>query len=175
MTADFYTGHVVLERPGAHKVADLEWVRPMVLDGRYHVAVSGDVPAGSLRLGHITLAPEAFDRDTLYYATHNGGREMERFSLAGHAVDHGAPVSLMVTASTCVGLTEGVFEFGDADRAVRVTVERLAAAVVGMVTYREVGDSFFCRVTLSAFESDETRKPAPGLKLPPVGMYVEIV
>jgi len=205
MTADFYTGHVVLEPLGEHKVTDLDWVTPSVEQPPNHVCVEGEVatrlgpvrkrvrvcahearvkieyefdwaevPAGSLRLGHITLVPEAFDRDTLYYATHNGGRDMERFELAGHTVDHGTPVSLLVTASTCVGMTEGVFVFGDAKRTVRVRVERTAAAVVGMVTCREVGDSFFCRLALSLLENDETRKPDESLSLPPVGVYIEI-
>jgi len=205
MTADFYTGHVVLEPLGEHKVTDLDWVTPRVEQPPNHVCIEGEiatrlgpvrkrvrvcahesrvkieyefdweqVPAGSLRLGHITLVPEAFDRDTLYYATHNGGLDMERFELSGHAVDHGTPVSLLVTAATCVGMTESVFEFGDARRTVRVRVDRTTAAVVGMVTYREVGDSFFCRLALSLLENDETRKPAEGLALPPVGVYIEI-
>jgi hypothetical protein len=205
MTADFYTGHAVLEPLGEHKVTDLDWVTPRVEQPPNHGGVEGEVatrlgpvrkrirvcahearvkieyefdweqvPAGSLRLGHITLVPEAFDRDTLYYATHNGGLDMERFELAGHAVDHGTPVSLLVTAATCVGMTEGVFEFGDAGRTVRVRVDRTTAAVVGMVTYREVGDSFFCRLALSLLENDETRTPDGSLTLPPVGVYIEI-
>lgn len=206
MTADFYTGHVVLERLGAHKITDLDWASvsqqsdddgvrlaadirtPIgvvhktfrIENGRPRMSFEyefewDEVPAGSLRLGHITLVPESFDRETLFYATHDGGREMERFPLAGHTVDHGSPVSLMVTAATCVGMTEGVFEFGDARRTVRVEIDRSSAAVVGMVTYREVGDSFFCRLSLSALENDETRRPSPDLRLPRVCFSVEIL
>ena len=206
MTADFYTGHAVLERLGAHKVTDLNWATVRSVRTENGVRVEGEVstplgtirkavaienerprisfeydfdwveaPAGSLRLGHFTLAPEAFDRSTLWYATHNGGREMERFALAGHSVDQGVPVSLMVTASTCVGMTEGVFEIGDANRTVRVEIDRSSAAVVGVVTYREIGESFFCRLSLSALENDETRRPAGGLRLPRVCFSIEFL
>ncbi len=207
MTADFYTGHAVLERLGAHKVTDLDWADirvdraesgPVSVSGEITTSLGAvrktirvddtrarlscsyefdwpQVPPGSLRVGHVTLLPEAFDRATLYYATHNGGRELERFPLCGHTVDHGLPVSLMVTASTCLGMTGGVFEFGDADRTVRIEVDRSSAALVGMVTYREIGDSFFCRLALSVFENDETSRRAEDARLPRVGFSVEIL
>ena len=57
------------------------------------------IPAGALRLGHVTLLPAAFDEATLHYATCNGGRDTERFPLAGRTVDHGAAVSFLVSAS----------------------------------------------------------------------------
>ena len=39
------------------------------------------VPAGSVRLGHITLNPEAFDCSSLFYRTCNGGKKPETFLL----------------------------------------------------------------------------------------------
>ncbi|HXJ01051.1 MAG TPA: hypothetical protein VNH44_07495, partial [Micropepsaceae bacterium] len=53
---------------------------------------------GSLRLGHITLLPDAFDWQLLALTTHNGGFTPEHFALHGHVVDHGAPVSFLVSA-----------------------------------------------------------------------------
>ena len=50
-----------------------------------------DWAKGSLRLGHITLLPEAFDWRGLTLTTHNGGLVPERFALHGAHVDHGAP------------------------------------------------------------------------------------
>ena len=192
MTADYYTGHVVLERAGQHKVTDLGQVEPSVraLDDAIEVAgeVStplgpvrkrllfsqtaeevaleydidwSEIPVGSLRLGHVTLMPHSFERESLFIATNNGGA-LERFELAGHTVDHGTPVSMLVTASSCIGVTDGVVVLGDAQRSVRIEVDKTAAALVGLVTYREVSGDFFCRLTLSAFEADETRKPLEG-------------
>ncbi len=204
MTADYYTGHVVLERVGQHKIADLSQVEPVVRDEGDAIVVEAEVPTplgpirkrlsfsrgveevtleydidwtnlpkGSLRLGHVTLMPDAFDPATLYYATHNGGAQLERFPLAGHVVDQGAPVSLQVTASTGIGVTGGVVELGDANHALRIEVDKTAAALVGLVAYREVAGSFFCRLSLSVLEVDETRREDAVPMLPrPIRMRI---
>jgi hypothetical protein len=116
---------------------------------------------GSLRLGHFTLLPDAFDWKGLALTTHNGGRAAERFALAGHNVEHGAPVSFLVSASYGVGMTEGWAELGDARTAIRVEVDRETAPLLGLLTHRVIGGSLFCQFMLSALELDETRKPAP--------------
>ena len=116
------------------------------------------VPIGALRIGHFTLNPEAFDRSLLYYRTHLGGREEEEFHLSGTQVDHTAPVSFGVSARHAVGMTDGSVEFGDGSAKLRLEVDQEQAALVGMVIYREVDDSFFCRLALSAQEVDETRR-----------------
>jgi hypothetical protein len=114
---------------------------------------------GSLRLGHFTLLPDAFDWMSLSFTTHNGGKVLETFPLANDAVEHGAPVSFLVSASYGIGMTEGVLEVGDEDRRIRVSVDREIAPLLGLVTHRRSGDSLFCQVMLSALELDETRKP----------------
>lgn len=116
---------------------------------------------GSLRLGHVLLNPEAFDRDTLHFASHGGGDRMERFALGDRVFDHGKPVSFLVSASTGLGMTEGVVELGDASRRVIVTVDRETAPLVGLMQYERSGDSFFARLALSGLELDDTRKPEP--------------
>lgn len=114
------------------------------------------LPACSLRLGHLTLNPRAFDPRTLAYRTANGGDAPDRHPLFGRDVDHGAPVSFLVSASTAVGATDGRIELGDAARRIAVEFDPATAALVGMVTHRPVDDSFFCRVALSLRELDET-------------------
>lgn len=185
--ADFYSGHLVLEPPGAPKVTDLERVEPetrrtpdgieiaaviatplgpvrkklRLIDGEAAVELTYEfdwngLPAASFRLGHVTLLPDSFDRGTLYYSCHNGGAASERFALAGSTIDHGRPVSSLVSASGGLGITDGVVEIGDANHAVRIEVDKSASAVIGLLTYREVRDTFFCRLAFSAFELDET-------------------
>ncbi len=120
------------------------------------------LPEGSLRAGTITLNPEAFDAGTLAYATHNGGRALERHRLAGEAVDHGRAVSTLVSATQGVGITEGFVALGDGHRHLAVAVEREVAAPLGLVTYRPVPGSFFARLSLSVTEHDDTRRgPIP--------------
>ena len=116
------------------------------------------VPIGALRIGHFTLNPAAFDRSLLYYRTHLGGQEQEKFHLCGTRMDHTAPVSFGVSARHAIGITGGSVEFGDGSTKLRLEVDKEQAALVGMVIYREVDDSFFCRLALSAQEVDETRR-----------------
>ncbi len=113
---------------------------------------------GSLRLGHLTLLPEAFDPASLYYRTHNGGRETETYPLAGGPVNHGRAVSFLVSASHAVGITGGVVELGDARRSLRIEVDKARAALVGLITHQRVRDRYFCRLTLSAREVDDTSR-----------------
>ena len=115
---------------------------------------------GSLRLGHITLLPDAFDWERLSLTTHNGGKDCETFPLSHSTVDHGAPVSFLVSASHGIGMTEGWAELGDASTRLRVSVDRETAPLLGLLTHRRMGGSLFCQLVLSALELDETRKPA---------------
>ena len=187
--ADFYSGHLVLEPPGAPKVTDLERVQPEVHPTAHGIEVSAVVatalgpvrktlrlvdgvpavdlayeldwrslPAGSFRLGYVALMPDAFDRATLHYSCRNGGATNERFALSGLSIDHGRPVSSLVSASGGLGVTDGVVEIGDASHIVRVEVDKTSSALIGLLTYREVRGTFFCRVAFSASELDETSR-----------------
>ena len=116
---------------------------------------------GSLRLGHLTLLPDAYDWSKLSLTTHNGGKEFETFALAGQTVDHGAPVSFLVSASHGLGMTEGWAEIGDDKTRLRIEVDRETAPLLGLLTHRRIGGSLFCQLALSALELDDTRKLSP--------------
>lgn len=114
---------------------------------------------GSLRLGNFTLMPDAFDIDDLSFRSHNGGPGAEEFMLKGKDIDHGAPISFLVSAGSGLGLTEGTLDIGDTRHRLKLDVDMGTAALLGMVTHKPVGSSLFCRVSLSALEMDETRNP----------------
>jgi Glycosyl hydrolase family 57 len=114
---------------------------------------------GVLRLGHITLLGEAFDHSRLSYATHNGGRTPEHFALDGLVVEHGTPVSFLVSASCGLGATEGWIRLADDRHAIDVSIDRETAPLIGLVNHRKAGDKLFCQLLLSALELDDTRKP----------------
>jgi hypothetical protein len=116
---------------------------------------------GSLRLGHVTLLPAAFDWERLALTTHNGGFAAERFALAGTELEHGAPVSFLVSAGCGLGMTEGWAELSDGRRGVRVTVDRETAPLLGLLTHKRTGGSLFCQLALSMLELDDTRRPTP--------------
>lgn len=118
---------------------------------------------GVLRLGHFTLLPTAFSLDRLRLATTNGGTR-ESFSLFGRTIDHGAPVSFLVSSSHGLGMTEGWAEIGDDKTRLRIEVDRATAPLMGMLTHRPAkrsagSDSLYCQLQLSALELDDTRKP----------------
>jgi hypothetical protein len=116
------------------------------------------MPIGSLRVGNITLNPEAFERRTLFYRTHNGGYGKESFPLQDDDVDHGKSVSLLVSATNGIGITGGVVELGDAFKQLSINVSMVSSSPIGLITSKRVGDSFFCRLALSLLEVDETCK-----------------
>ena len=63
-----------------------------------------------------------------------------------------------MSASHAIGVTEGFVQIGDASRTLSIHVDKTAAALVGMITYQPIRDTYFCRVSFSAAEVDETRR-----------------
>ena len=117
-----------------------------------------EADTGSLRLGHITVVPEAFDPDSLFYRTHNGGRLPETFQLTRDSFDHGRAVSFLVSTSQAIGMTEGSVELGDAMYSICVTVNKAQSALVGLISYQRIKDRYFLRLALSAMEVDDTNR-----------------
>ncbi len=114
------------------------------------------LPVGSLRLGHITLHPHAFDPDCLFFETHNGGTLSERFMLEKKGIEHGRSVSFLVSSSSSLGMTSGVLKMGDDKRAIVIETPLDQASVVAQITYFPLQDSFFYRASFSAAEQDDT-------------------
>lgn len=123
-----------------------------------------DIGVGSLRLGHITLNPDAFDATSLAYQTHNGGREWEVLSLHGADFNQGGAVSFLISANQALGLTDGQVCIGDAHRVIHAYVPKSQAAAVALVSNRVIRDRYLCRVAFSVRELDDTcRGSADGL------------
>lgn len=123
----------------------------------YRLKVNG-LHASSLRAGIFTFNPSAFDRNSLWFETVNGGAGVERFYLKGHALAHDEPVSQSVSASSCLGSTEGWIRIGDDEKAVRIYTDKSKLYSVPMLKYLELPeeDSFFLRVYHSIGEVDDT-------------------
>ncbi|MDD4803232.1 MAG: hypothetical protein PHF24_09890 [Syntrophomonas sp.] len=139
-----------------HKLVRVSSQEPMI-SWEYKFAL-GKMPAGSFRLGYITLNPLAFEQNSLFYRTCNGACKPETFLLGDTEFDHGSPVSFLVSANNCAGMTEGWIEVGDASQIIRVEVDKTVAALVGLVSYRKINNSFLLRLSFSAGEWDETRR-----------------
>lgn len=112
----------------------------------------------SLRLGIFTLLPGSFERDTLRYGAVNGGADPEwRGFDRGSSIAQSRAVSMAVSASSCLGATEGWVALEDGEKGVLIERALAEGAVVPMLDFAEVDDRFFCRLGHSAAETDETR------------------
>lgn len=124
---------------------------------RYHIDWA-HVPAGVLRLGHMTLNPSAFQVEDLQFVTHNGGYAPEVFSLGESSVDHGRPVSFLVSANNGFGNTEGRVTLQDRHTSVHIDTSRTQGYLIPLLTIRPITPSYFCRVSFSAMEFDDTTR-----------------
>jgi hypothetical protein len=116
----------------------------------------------SFRFGFITLFSEMFDKDTMQFETHNGGRKSEFFSIDRNlSFSHGRSISSLITAGQLLGLTKGCFSFGDIIKNVSVHIKKEEVALVGMLEHQVVKSSTLTRFCLSAREIDETSYPLP--------------
>lgn len=179
--ADFYTGNIIVVTKDGKKVTDLIPVTPNVNDssiscnietpiGRFyrgykiysdrvdiiHKLYLKDLGSCSFRVGKITLIPDSFDRKTLFYAAHNGGRRLEKFSLDGCKVRQDQMVSQIVSSSGCLGATEGYTVVGDASKGLKIEIDRTHLWAVPLIQYEQLGNTFFFRVYHSISEMDET-------------------
>jgi hypothetical protein len=198
LSADWYSGHTVLQRPGKSQITDLinvdfvlekgsseagEWIGCSVtvttdagpVKKRYTIfkdipQINVDIffewltiPHGSFKTGMLTLIPDSFEKNDLFYATHNGGSDFECFKMAGSNILHDTPGSSIVTASHGLGATEGIVVVGDAQKGIAAFYDQTVCAAMPMVIYKEALPSFFCRLMFSCGEMDESRvEPAPG-------------
>ncbi|MDH5216522.1 MAG: glycoside hydrolase family 57 [Gammaproteobacteria bacterium] len=182
--ADWYSGHMTYEIGGHHKITDLcsgtvsqhdnqmitdisihnfgQLSKAVVVDDdeglvlRYQFRVNPEFD-GVWRCGFITLNPACFDINTLCYATHNGGDELEAFDI-GPAFDHGRPVSHLVSANTGLGATNGEIFIGDAAKKLHVRFDPGELAVIPMLSFAKVDGSYLLRLWFSLRELDDTRR-----------------
>lgn len=188
--ADFFSGHLILERPGVHKHTDLVSCEPVVsrnVDGsvaagiarserqlsfkkEYLIPENGEsiVIRSSVRLMgrqlgsfhplNITFMPDAFERESLFFAAHNGGSGIEVFSIAPRTrINHSQPVSLLISSRQSLGATKGVVIVGDRHRALCFRHNQEVSAVMPSIIFQPAADGrFFLRLQYSAQEMDET-------------------
>lgn len=112
----------------------------------------------SLRLGSVTLLPDAWERASLGYACVNGGDAPDFHALApGARVEQQRAVSSSVSATSCLGATEGWVALGDARRGLAVIGDRSQWAVAPLLEFADVDGRPFLRLHHTAAETDETR------------------
>ncbi|MCR4325550.1 MAG: glycoside hydrolase family 57 [Patescibacteria group bacterium] len=206
LAADFYSGNTTVDIPATQRVTDLGPADVTIDEKNGRITGVVKTPAGdimktitllpdtnslrieydfdlalkyplSFRTGIVAMNPEAFERDSLFYRCHNGGREAEKFLLKDVVNISPDPLSLLVSARTALGNTTGVFDMGDASKYIRIRTEPSELATVPILTYRRAGETFFYRVAQTLAEVDDTGKvrrdtPVPHFKF---GMEISAV
>jgi hypothetical protein len=96
-----------------------------------------------VRVGHLALLPGAFE-GPLWLETALAG-SVERFVIE-QAIEHGAPVSMLVSSTTSLGGASGMIHIGGP----------AACAAVPMLHHRRVGSHHLTRLLFSLAEVDDT-------------------
>ena len=183
--ADYYSGHAIIERPGEHKVTDLQKLSPEIEkndDGiilkneqvwnRYSfnssIQLKGEKiilqksivhdtdEKAIIRPYNFTMNPRVWERDSLYIATHNGGAKLEKFRMVDQKISHGDIYSTLISARHGFGNTEGLFVIGDKNKSINFECDMSISALIPSIIYKEMDGTFFFRLQYSAREMDET-------------------
>lgn len=112
-------------------------------------------PEASLRLGYITLLNS---EEPCWFAAHNGGADREHF-IAAEDIDHGKPVSSIVSSNSALGATTGEVLFGNSNNGVRICWQPSLCAALPMVSSKKINGKYLNRLWFSLIEADETLKP----------------
>ncbi len=187
---DLYSGHTVLEVPGAELVSDLAPVEPEVEELAHCVSVRARVPTAcgplpkevrvhaqrielcygfsawgtrpraSLRTGVLTLLEQAFG-DELWVSCANGGPR-ERMRLAPD-FDHARADPERGSACAAFGASDGWIAIDDGRIGFEVSWPQEEAAALPLLTCRRVGGKRFVRLQFTLAELDETCRPGAPL------------
>jgi hypothetical protein len=118
------------------------------------------VPGRELAIIHpmnITFIPTSFNRETLFYAVHNGGKEIERFEIRNNIIEHGRSLSPLISAKYGLGATEGMVVIGDKEKQVYIWHDNAKAALIPTIQYQlSENNQYFLRLQYSAQELDDT-------------------
>jgi hypothetical protein len=189
--ADFYSGHLVFESPGQHKITDLVPIEPEISHTRNELRISGNIQTfmgpiekvwvlddknGSIKLFFRFNWPKAvvgslrLGNITLIpesFDTQSLNYETQNGGTEmekfqlSSDFDHGKPVSFLVSANQALGMTSGSVKIGDNRYGILLKCDMNKVALVGLVTHQKIQDSHLTRLAFSAREMDDTSKPSP--------------
>ena len=189
--ADFYSGHLIFESPGQHKITDLIPIEPEISHTRNELRISGiiqtsmgliekewliDDKKGSIKLclrfnwpkavvGSLRLANITLIPESFDTQSLNyetqNGGTEMEKFQLNSNFDHGKPVSFLVSANQALGMTSGSVELGDNQYGILLKCDMNQSALVGLFTHQKIQDSHLTRLALSAREIDDTSKPNP--------------
>ena len=126
---------------------------PMI-DLRYSFYFKDFRPA-SFRTAIVTLNPTSFSQEKLRYSLHNGGT-LETYNFAGHSITQDESTDPRLSASGCQGTTNCLIDVGDDDKGITIFSDKSKWYSVPLLNYRELENNYFCRISNSMLELDDT-------------------
>lgn len=115
-------------------------------------------PRGITRAGLMTFLPDAWDWGSMVFSASNGGAGRSEFPIGRHLIQHGTPASSLVSASNCVGLTDGGFSIFDGKHKLDVRLESYCLGAVALLDFQPHGNQSLLRISFSLHEIDDTSK-----------------
>ena len=126
---------------------------PMI-DLRYSFYFKDFRPA-SFRTAILTLNPTSFSKEKLHYSLHNGGT-LESYDFAGQLITQDESTDPRLSASGCQGTTNCLIDIGDNDKGITIFSDKSKWYSVPLLNYRELENNYFCRISNSMLELDDT-------------------
>ena len=116
-----------------------------------------DRPLGIVRVGIVTLLPEAFSLPLTVRCV-NGGQQSEPFEV-DQEVNHGLAPSTLVSSTAAFGATDGRVEIEDrARRRLVLSWNPAECAAIPMLKHRRSGERHLTRFSFSLGELDDTSR-----------------
>ena len=186
--ADYYSGHLVFESPGCHKVTDLVTVEPKITETDRGLEIRCVITTllGPIAktwwidddLRRLTLRYEIDWKEPVvgslrlgYLTLTPGGLNKERLHYSTHnggrelenffiqsSIDQGKALSFLISASQAIALTSGQLVISDDKRQLQVSIKKDQQALVGMLVHQLVENKPFTRFFFSALEHDDSSR-----------------
>jgi len=192
LDSDFNSGHTVIELPGRARFKDLKPVEPAIesigqdirlratvtlavgtiakkitvkaagaINLQYDFALKNILPA-SIRTGIISINPRIFSLGSIGYEVANGGGR-ERFRLADAELISSEPLSLLVSARSALGNTDGRLLIFDDQLGLELIVNPAVGAALPMLHFQVLPaiGTYLLRIFFSLAEVDDTNRHLP--------------
>ena len=187
--ADYYSGHLVFESPGCHKVTDLVTVEPKISETEWGLEVSCVIETSLGPIEKIWLVDDKHRKLTLRYridwaepivgslrlghmtlspgALHNEKLQFSTYNGGRQpetfplqsSVNHGKALSFLISGTQAMALTTGQFVISDDKWQLQVSIKKDQQALVGMMVHEMVKGKSFTRYFFSALEHDDSSRP----------------
>lgn len=185
---DFYSGHMVIEPLGKHKITDLSKPKIDIEEKKDAIIVNCKF---NIKKGKI-LKKIIFDninnkvgiyykidilkningsirlnyitlnpknfKKNLFFETNLGGKIKEKFLIRNKNFDHGSPVSHLISANQALGLTENIINIGEKNKSLNIEIDRNFDNQIALISFKKIKNKNFFRLYFSLKEHDDTTK-----------------